>query len=599
MHGRVGRRVCACMRSSARPNPIALRRVVVCEISVARLRVDPIVAIDGTPVVDIKVALSGIEPRAAITEARTLLSDIGSGSIQASCPATVLPANHQRTNRSATPIAGGPLMQARAASGSARRETDMSFRKLFGSEMTAHAALIAITLATRVTCNGNEGSQRGHGGGGGGGGSSNCPTSFFQGVGDLPNDAYDSAVSDISANGVRAVGESWTDDPTVTGDGSAGYPHGYQGIGWTNPCNGTRFFSQSTGAIGGLVALGYWLPSTHPESTAYGISPDGLTTVGFSSFGDNYVEAVTFAFGSVKQMGMLTGDVASAARDVSDTSRGQKGFMWARTWAGSWLDRPGGHKCVAVGWSSTANQHPARAGGGKAVYWGPYASPNALPLPTTLPNGKPVISAEASTVSDDAEVIAGNLFFDNGSGSFLYSAYAVTWVWNSSGGYQIKAILSGPVAGIDEDCRAVRVSGNGTVVVGYFVNASGGTSACSWSTSGGAATELSLLAGTTDAAAYGVNKNGSVIVGFCGTYTDTAPYFDHKATIWKSGTVSDIAVILSGATPPVTVPAMWELECRAVSDAGNVIGGWAYRPDPLNPSDPEAFTEEGWVAKIP
>jgi len=45
------------MRSSARPNPIALRRVVVCEISVARLRVDPIEAIDGTPVVDIKVAL--------------------------------------------------------------------------------------------------------------------------------------------------------------------------------------------------------------------------------------------------------------------------------------------------------------------------------------------------------------------------------------------------------------------------------------------------------------------------------------------------------------------------------------------------------------
>jgi tRNA (Thr-GGU) A37 N-methylase len=44
-------------RSSDRPNPIGLHRVVVYEVSGTRLRIGPIEAIDGTPVVDIKVAL--------------------------------------------------------------------------------------------------------------------------------------------------------------------------------------------------------------------------------------------------------------------------------------------------------------------------------------------------------------------------------------------------------------------------------------------------------------------------------------------------------------------------------------------------------------
>lgn len=44
-------------RSPARPNPLGLHRVTVREMSGERLRVGPIEAIDGTPVVDIKVAL--------------------------------------------------------------------------------------------------------------------------------------------------------------------------------------------------------------------------------------------------------------------------------------------------------------------------------------------------------------------------------------------------------------------------------------------------------------------------------------------------------------------------------------------------------------
>ena len=45
-------------RSPDRPNPLGLHRVTIREIAGARLKVGPIEAIDGTPVVDIKPVLS-------------------------------------------------------------------------------------------------------------------------------------------------------------------------------------------------------------------------------------------------------------------------------------------------------------------------------------------------------------------------------------------------------------------------------------------------------------------------------------------------------------------------------------------------------------
>jgi tRNA-Thr(GGU) m(6)t(6)A37 methyltransferase TsaA len=45
-------------RSPDRPNPVGLHRVSVLEVQEARLRVAPLEAIDGTPVVDIKPVLS-------------------------------------------------------------------------------------------------------------------------------------------------------------------------------------------------------------------------------------------------------------------------------------------------------------------------------------------------------------------------------------------------------------------------------------------------------------------------------------------------------------------------------------------------------------
>jgi tRNA-Thr(GGU) m(6)t(6)A37 methyltransferase TsaA len=48
-------------RSPDRPNPLGLHRVTVREVAKNRLRVGPIEVIDGTPVVDIKPVLCGVE----------------------------------------------------------------------------------------------------------------------------------------------------------------------------------------------------------------------------------------------------------------------------------------------------------------------------------------------------------------------------------------------------------------------------------------------------------------------------------------------------------------------------------------------------------
>ncbi len=50
-------------RSPDRPNPVGLHRVSVLEVGGRRLRVAPIEAIDGTPVIDIKPVLARLDER--------------------------------------------------------------------------------------------------------------------------------------------------------------------------------------------------------------------------------------------------------------------------------------------------------------------------------------------------------------------------------------------------------------------------------------------------------------------------------------------------------------------------------------------------------
>jgi len=50
-------------RSPDRPNPVGLHQVTVLEVARQRLRVAPLEAIDGTPIVDIKPVLGPVEER--------------------------------------------------------------------------------------------------------------------------------------------------------------------------------------------------------------------------------------------------------------------------------------------------------------------------------------------------------------------------------------------------------------------------------------------------------------------------------------------------------------------------------------------------------
>jgi len=50
-------------RSPHRPNPLGLHQVSVLEVAGNRLRVTPLEAIDGTPIVDIKPVLGGLDER--------------------------------------------------------------------------------------------------------------------------------------------------------------------------------------------------------------------------------------------------------------------------------------------------------------------------------------------------------------------------------------------------------------------------------------------------------------------------------------------------------------------------------------------------------
>lgn len=54
-------------RSPDRPNPVGLHQVTVREVAKNRLRVGPIEAIDGTPVIDIKPVLCGVENSASLS----------------------------------------------------------------------------------------------------------------------------------------------------------------------------------------------------------------------------------------------------------------------------------------------------------------------------------------------------------------------------------------------------------------------------------------------------------------------------------------------------------------------------------------------------
>jgi uncharacterized membrane protein len=437
-----------------------------------------------------------------------------------------------------------------------------------------------------------------------------CSEYFFEMVGDLDRGSFWSEANDISADGLRVVGSSYTDDITINIDGDLGYsPHPGMAIGWTRPCDKKNFFfdiksgGQSVppgNSGGGILGLGYYIDQylIYTESLAYGISPDGKTTVGFINYKDNREDrtplkstAAIYKSGQVIKLLKPNDDHSSAARDASNKFPGKLNPLADLRTNGNDIKSFDG---IIVGWSGSYN-HPARSPNGRAVYWDPYLSIHDLITPQTLPNSEMVKSAEAVSVSDDGEVIIGNLYYQNNSvGKFL--SFPCVWKFNSlTSEYELDTILDVTSDGFTES-HAIRLSGNGKVIVGNVVK-NDIYYACKWSYGTGMwgkADVLSLLNGMKQSTASGVSFDGKIIVGGCSreNLKDTLWGVEQIATLWDNVSINPITLeqLLKNSDPNIIFPSGYIMSASNVSANGKIITGNAFYSN--------RDSAQAWVAKI-
>ena len=423
-------------------------------------------------------------------------------------------------------------------------------------------------------------------------------TAHFELIGDLPGGDVLGTITDISDDGLRIVGNSEADDPTIDVDGpNTGCAHCPQAIAYIRPCLGRSFFPSTTlpypgfpvGNYGvGLIGLGYLPTTVHAESAAYGISPDGEIVVGYASKapadqGCGTGRAVVFKGDQVVELGHDPAFTSSAARDVSDPLPVS-------------VPVPSGplgpKRRIAVGYMSTANNHSFKIAGARATYWDPDAVPHLLPDPPPLPNGAANLSSDATAVSNDGSVIGGLFYYELNSDGSQAKAPAGVWRRDASGGFSTAPLLLDDPPGGDANARITQVSGDGKVIVGAGVDASGFMHALLWrrqSTGDGwiAAPEmLPMLPGGEISYAQSVNIDGSVIVGSCNKSDFTA----FSAAYWQAGSVKNVLDLFAAATPPLTLPAGWQLQAEGVSADGKSVTGIAYDP---------GMAQQGWVGRLP
>lgn len=109
--------------------------------------------------------------------------------------------------------------------------------------------------------------------------------------------------------------------------------------------------------------------------------------------------------------------------------------------------------------------------------------------------------------------------------------------------------------------RALGVSGDGTIIVGYSVDVDGNQHACMWA--GGRVTLLNEIGGATGSVASAISNDGGTIVGNCRTPTDTPVYW--LLTGGNPGLVHSLPLLNDGEGG----------QALAVSQHGGVIVGYA------------------------
>jgi probable HAF family extracellular repeat protein len=295
------------------------------------------------------------------------------------------------------------------------------------------------------------------------------------------------------------------------------------------------------------------------EAEVYDMASDGSVLVGSAGFGNDYVQGFRWQNGVMVPLGGLTNtpnppyflsyaDGISADGKtivgVSNSPSGNQAYKWedgVMTGLGYLPGSSSGSRALAA-----SNDGSVIVGNAKIAAYPQYESVRWVNGAISTVNSR--YPSTAYDVTPDGTVIVG----DCRDGAYRWE----------NGSYSI--ISQG---------TAWKATPDGEVVIGW------GSSAFRWED--GVTANLGFLPGDSSSYAYGVNHDGSVIVGTS----------DYSAFIWdpangmrdlKTVLENDYGIDLTG----------WTLEqARCLSDDGRTIAGWGVGPGSI-------YTQS-WIATIP
>ncbi len=222
-----------------------------------------------------------------------------------------------------------------------------------------------------------------------------------------------------------------------------------------------------------------WLPpgpDYEPWSSTYAVSADGNTATGSSLVSGWYYAYRWTAEGGMMELEDHFADQSCYAEGISGDGAYVVGNAYNPLWS-----------------SKTA------------CVWGT----SGTPIRYFVWPGTDMAGGNAYDASFDGSAIVGSATYsDPSSGNSIGNAF----IWTQSGGMQRIAGLTGGTTTSDCARHAYAVSDDGTVVVGYTLNAAEKNEAYRWEN--GSTVGLGFLDGGHGSEAYGVSPDGSAVVGW-------------------------------------------------------------------------------------
>lgn len=373
-------------------------------------------------------------------------------------------------------------------------------------------------------------------------------------LGALPGSWFTSSAYDISADGSVVVGKTlasgtsntqafrWTEAEGLLSLGAT--PNGYGST-------ASKISRDGRVAIGDMSVAGSsghifrWTQETGMQELGVLVDFGAMAVSGLSRDGGVVVGKGSGAYPNVDQ----------AFRWNATTGLVGLGFLPGGSWKSSIAYAVSADGAVIVGASRSS-----RAAGFEAFRWTETQGMVGLGL---LPGG---VSSNASHVSDDGQIVAGNA--TTGTSATQLQAFR----WSAASGMVGLGLLPGAASSVLLD-----LSADGQVAVG-----GSGSEAYRWTESTGMV-GIGRLPGDTATSATLVSADGRVIVGY--SYNGvSSEYF-----AWTASTgIRTLRAIL--AADGVDISAWRDLKAFAISDDGSTVVGEGYNPQ---------GNLEGWAIRLP